>query len=52
MAGLVISGVQLTISFGMSGLIWSSVRNDIYLGTAKDSQLNEIKADSDWGRAA
>jgi len=34
--GLIISGVQLAISNGISGLMWSNVKTEITFGRARD----------------
>lgn len=50
--GLLVCGLQLNISSWISGSIWSTVKKEISIGGLKDEEMNNIKPDSSWNKAA
>jgi Na+/H+-translocating membrane pyrophosphatase len=52
MGGLTISGVQLSISSSMLGILWGNAKDEIAYGRAKDEDNEDIAIDSEWGKAS
>ncbi len=50
--GILLCGIQLSLSSGMSGSIMNAARTEIFLGKAKDDDDNTIRSDSDYGVSA
>ena len=52
MIGSAISGLQISMSSYVSGTIWTVVKKEISMGNLKDEDMNAIRSDSEWAKAA
>lgn len=49
--GMLVAGLQLAFSSGLSGSLWSAARAELFLGKAMSSDGERFKADSQEAKA-